>query len=77
MTHVNTVHRSNDSRLVAVGNDFGLVELFGLPNGVGAKSRVFKAHSEHGTSVRWSSDDRYLYSAGGYDMTIMQWRVLR
>jgi WD40 repeat protein len=77
MTHVNTVHRSNDSRLVAVGNDFGLVELFGNSTGVGAKSRAFKAHSEHVTSVRWSSDDRYLYSAGGYDMTIMQWRVLR
>jgi WD40 repeat protein len=76
MTHVNAVHRSHNQRLFAVGNDFGLVELFGNPNGVGAKSAAFKAHSEHVTNVRWSPDDGFLYSTGGYDQTIMQWRVV-
>lgn len=76
MTHVNTVDRSKDKRLFAVGNDSGLVELFGNPNGVGAKSLGFRAHSEHVTNVKWSSDDSYLFSAGGYDQTIMQWRVV-
>jgi len=74
LTHVNTVDRSGDKAVYAVGNDWGLVELFGNPNNKGAKSNAYRAHSEHVTSVKWSSDDRYLFSAGGYDNCVMQWR---
>jgi microtubule-associated protein-like 6 len=73
-THVNTVDRSGDKAVFAVGNDWGLVELFGNPNNKGAKSNAYRAHSEHVTSVKWSCDDRYLFSAGGYDNCVMQWR---
>lgn len=77
LTHVNTVDRSRDQSLIAVGNDWGLVEIFHNPNGDGAKSRAFKGHSEHVTKVVWSADGTYLYSAGGYDQTLMQWKVIR
>lgn len=73
-THVNTVDRSLDKNLVAVGNDWGLVEVFGYPNSVGAKSQAFRAHSEHVTCVKWTYDGKYVFSAGGGDQTIMQWR---
>ena len=73
-THVNRVDRSPDKKHFAVGNDWGLVEIFGNPNGEGAKSKGFRGHSEHVTNVKWSADGSYLFSAGGYDQCIMQWK---
>ncbi|CAG9313094.1 unnamed protein product [Blepharisma stoltei] len=72
-THVNRVDRSHNGEMVAVGNDWGLVEIFGFPNNAGAKSQAFRGHSEHVMNVKWSHDDRRIFSAGGYDQTIMQW----
>jgi WD40 repeat protein len=77
LTHVNTVDRSRDANFIAVGNDWGLVEIFNNPNGNGAKSRAFKGHSEHVTRVVWGNGDRYLFSGGGYDQSLMQWKVIR
>jgi len=74
LSHVNTVDRSLDKNFVAVGNDWGLVEIFGFPNSEGAKSLAFRAHSEHVTNVKWTYDNTYVFSAGGYDQTVMQWR---
>jgi WD40 repeat protein len=77
MTHVNTVDRNKALDLVAVGNDWGNVVLFRFPNCEGAKGKSFKGHSEHVTNVKWNSNDEYLFSAGGYDQTIMQWKVIK
>jgi len=76
MTHINGVDRSKDKALVAVGNDYGLVEIFNYPNGVGAKSNAYQAHCEHVTNVKWTLDDSRVISAGGYDMCVMQWKRL-
>lgn len=73
-THVNRVHRSPDGHMVAVGNDWGLVEVFGFPNSEGAKSVAFRAHSEHVMNVKWDQHGSKLFSAGGYDQCVMQWR---
>ena len=73
-THVNRVDRSPASEYFAVGNDWGLVEVFGNPNKEGSKSKGFRGHSEHVTNVKWSTDGKYLFSAGGYDQCIMQWK---
>lgn len=54
MTHVNTVDRAHNMQLVAVGNDWGFVELFNYPNGDKAKSNAFRAHSEHVMNVKFS-----------------------
>jgi WD40 repeat protein len=71
-THVNRVERSPDDRFFAVGNDYGLVALFNNPNGEGAKAKSYRAHSEHVTNVKWTNT--HVFSAGGYDQCIMQWR---
>jgi microtubule-associated protein-like 5 len=74
-THVNRVDRDPNGRYFAVGNDYGDVEIFNNPNMEGAKSKAFVAHSEHVTNVKWSADSRYVFSTGGYDQCLMQWRV--
>jgi WD40 repeat protein len=73
-THVNRVDRSPDKQFFAVGNDWGLVEIFGNPNSESAKSKAFRGHSEHVTNVKWPADGGRLFSAGGYDQCIMQWK---
>lgn len=76
-THVNRVDRSpQPDGTFAVANDWGLVELFGNPNSEGAKSQKFRGHSEHVTNVKWNKAGNYLFSAGGYDQCIMQWKKL-
>lgn len=55
-THVNRVDRSHDKRTFAVGNDWGLVELFRNPNDKTCRSKAYKAHSEHVTNVKWTWD---------------------
>lgn len=74
-THVNRVDRSRDSKFYALGNDYGQVEIFHHPNREGSKSKQFRAHSEHVTNVKWSQDNKYVWSTGGYDQCLMQWKV--
>jgi len=52
------------------------VEVFRYPNADGAPSDAYRAHSEHVTNVKYRPDGSYLFSAGGYDQTIMQWKKL-
>ena len=75
-THVNRVDRSRNQKFFALGNDYGQVEIFHNPNAEGSKSKQFRAHSEHVTNVKWSKDDRWVFSAGGYDQCLMQWKVI-
>jgi WD40 repeat protein len=74
-THVNRVDRSLDRSTFAVANDYGLVELFRNPNTKETRSKAYKAHSEHVTNVKWTYDNQFILSAGGYDQCIMQWRI--
>lgn len=76
MTHVNCVDRSKNLKYFAVGNDWGNVVLFNNPNGEGAKGAKYRGHSEHVTNVKWCDNDEYLISTGGYDQTIMQWKIV-
>lgn len=34
-----------------------------------------RAHSSHVVRVRFNHEDSYLYSVGGYDRTMMKWKV--
>ncbi len=85
-TDINAVDRSRSTidgsevnyRLLATGDDRGLVKVFKYPSL--AKNSVFvegRGHSSHVTNVRFGLDDSMLYSAGGEDQCIMQWRVIR
>jgi WD40 repeat protein len=83
---VNNVNRSNSQKYLASAEDSGTVRLFNYPcigSGLdkeGALSRrpksfAGRAHSSHVTNVAWLFNDSYVISAGGADLTVMQWKV--
>ena len=72
-THINSVCSSADRQLFATGDDYGLVCLFRDPC-IKGRPRSFRGHSEHVVRVLFGQGDSYLYSVGGYDQTLMQWK---
>ena len=58
-----------------IRDDWSLVNLFRFPNKKGSKSKSYRAHSSHVTRVKFDDSDNYLYSIGGYDRTLMKWRI--
>ncbi|CAG9326453.1 unnamed protein product [Blepharisma stoltei] len=82
-TDVNATDRSkrkfgnNEYYLLATGDDFSTVKVFRYPCIVkGAESALGRGHSSHVTNVKFSVDDRYLFSTGGDDQCVFQWRVI-
>ena len=75
-THVNGVEFSKDGTLIATGDDYGLVNIFRNPCRNGSKPISLRGHSEHVVRVQFTEDDSYLFSVGGYDQTLMQWKRL-
>lgn len=73
-SHVNGVCGSNDGKLIASGDDWGLVNIYNNPCREGSQAKSFKGHSEHVVRVRFSADDKKIFSVGGQDKAIMQWR---
>ncbi len=72
-THINSVCGSADGQLLATGDDYGLVNLFRDPC-IKGRPRCYRGHSEHVVRVMFANSDAYLYSIGGYDQTLMQWK---
>mmetsp|Transcript_1023 Transcript_1023/g.1018 ORF Transcript_1023/g.1018 Transcript_1023/m.1018 type:complete len:325 (+) Transcript_1023:1231-2205(+) len=73
-THINDVDFSNDGELIVTGDDYGLVNVWRNPARKGAKPISLRGHSEHVIRTRFAEDDSYIFSIGGYDKTIMQWK---
>lgn len=73
--HVNGVHRNKAEDVIATGDDWGFVNLYGNPNSKGAKCKAYRGHSSHVVRVLFDQADQYLYSIGGYDKTLMKWKV--
>lgn len=73
-THINSVEFSSDNSLIATGDDYGLVNIFRNPCRGGAKPISLRGHSEHVVRVTFHKDDQYIFSVGGYDQTLMQWK---
>lgn len=77
-THINGVDFSEDQSLIACGDDYGLVNLFRNPCRVGHAPRSLRGHSEHVVRVKFgrgeSGLNEYLFSVGGYDQSLMQWK---
>lgn len=74
---INAAHRSNRRRkhLVTSGDD-GLVRIFKYPAVMDkAASRACKGHSSFTESVRFSCDDTRVFSVGGKDRCVIQWRT--
>jgi WD40 repeat protein len=75
-SHVNGVDRSKACDIIASADDYGLVNLYRNPCLEGAKANSYRGHSEHVVRVRFDNNDQRLYSIGGYDRTVMQWRLI-
>lgn len=73
-THINSVSFSNDYSLIATADDYGLVNIFRNPCRTGSQPISLRGHSEHVVRVMFDKNDSYLYSVGGYDQTVMQWK---
>jgi WD40 repeat protein len=79
-TDINSVARSpgsqSEAKLIASGDDWGRVNLYRNPVGTDNEAKHFdNGHSSFVCRVKFSRDGRYLLSAGGFDKTILQWRI--
>ena len=78
---INAVDRSSKEHsdgysLLAAGDDNGKVRVFRYPSMTEhSQSIVGDGHSSHVTMVKFSPNDKHVYSAGGNDTCIFQWRV--
>jgi microtubule-associated protein-like 6 len=81
---VNSVDRSKDNKLIAVGDDSGKINVYRypatLPDKDGAPHHEYLGHSSHVTMVRWvTTPDKkgvdYLISTGGNDKCVFQWKA--
>lgn len=73
---VNYTCMSNNKKILATGDDFSLVKLFKYPCTVEKASyREFKGHSSHIPKIRFSSNDKYLFSTGGNDKSVFVWET--
>lgn len=73
-SHINYVDFSHDGLLIATGDDYGLVNIFRNPARKGHQAISLRGHSEHVVRVCFSADDQHLFSIGGFDQTLMQWK---
>lgn len=73
-SQVNGVAMSSNEKLIASGNDYSAVSIFRNPCLNGSKSKKLYGHSEHVVRVKFGLDDQYIFSVGGQDKTLMQWK---
>jgi WD40 repeat protein len=64
-----------EERVIATGDDRGVVSLFKAP-ALGGRALTYGGHSSHVTNVRFKKDGTQLFSAGGGDTSILQWEVV-
>jgi len=74
-SHVNGLDRSKDEKIIVTADDWGLVNLYKNPCMKGGKANSYRAHSSHVVRALFDQGDTYLYSVGGYDKTLMMWKV--
>jgi len=72
---INCTDLSHHGSTLATGDDFGYVKLYKFPClEKFTKGKKFVGHSAHVTKVRFSHDDKYLFSTGGDDCCVFVWR---
>ena len=69
------VHRSHDGHVLAAAHAHGGVALWRWPaNRPGAACKRYLGHAAPPSSVAFTHDDSLLLTAGGSDLTLLQWR---
>lgn len=81
-SHINGVDVCEAAGVVATGSDEGVVSLARWPaakakftDKPSQEMRVYRGHSSHIPRVKFDPSGRFLYSTGGEDKTVFQWRV--
>lgn len=74
-THINDVEASIDNSVIFSADDFGLVNAFQWPDPKVADSRSYCGHSEHVSRIQITPDQQRIFSVGGEDKTLIQWRI--
>ena len=81
-TDINMVDRSkkvfeDGYRIIACSDDFSTIRLYRYPclNKGGSKPIILRAHSSHVTNVKFNHRDDKIFSVGGEDQCIMQWKL--
>lgn len=75
--HINGVAREPQRKLIATGDDYGFVNVYRDPCLEDfCTGRSYRGHSEHVLRVEFAADGKYLLSLGGYDQTLIQWRLV-
>lgn len=77
ITQISAVDVNVEKKLLASGNQDGIVKLFQFPVfNKSAKSQKFVGHSADVTNVRWAPNGETLLTVGGTDNAILQWRLV-
>ena len=72
--HLSTCCRSSSGELIATGDVYGRVRIYRYPAIARNTNYVlFRGHGGNVTNMRFSPDDRFLYTTGGDDCCVMQW----
>lgn len=74
-THVNSVEKSEDGKLIVTGDDWGFINIYRAPCLKGARASSFRGHSSHIMGVQFDQSNHHLFSVGGQDKTLMTWKV--
>jgi len=70
--HINRVTGNLEESLLATADDFCNVRIFRNPARPGNVPRTYRGHGEHVTNVIFNGDK--LFSTGGGDQTLIQWK---
>ena len=67
--------RSSSGEFLATGDNFGRIRVFRYPC-IGKKPNfcVFKGHAANIANIKFSIDDKYLFSTGADDCCVIQWK---
>lgn len=74
-SHINSVSVSADHSLIATADDFGLLNIYRYPCvSLKHKARSYSGHSEHVVRAVFTPDGQKIFTIGGYDKAVIQWR---
>ena len=74
-SHINGVDCSKDMKLCATADDFGLLNIYNYPVvSLKHKARSYSGHSEHVVRCLFTPDASKIFTVGGYDRTLIQWK---
>lgn len=74
-THVNDCQLSKNHQFLFSSDDFGLINAFNFPKPSVKESRSWCGHSEHVSRCMLSPDQTKMFTIGGEDKTLIQWKV--